>query len=122
VGMKSKVSEASLETVRLVQPLLAGLRKRDAALADQLVRALTNLAMSTGRLSCAEQSKKRAHVLAAVASTSEAGALLRMAVDWRYFTWQSAKPAYEALNCTAMMLWRLARRKKPRVEALRRAS
>jgi hypothetical protein len=119
---RSRLGQSSLETVRLVQPLLAGLRQHDAALTEQLVRALTSLAISAGAVVLAEQGRKREHVLAAVASASEAGALLRMAVDWRYCTWLSAKAAYEELNRTAFMLWRLARVKKPRPKALRRAS
>lgn len=118
-GMRAKVSEASLETVRLVQPLLVGLRQRDPALAEQLVRALTHLAMSAERVTFAEPEKKREHVLSAVASVSEAAALLRMAVDWRYCTWPSAKAAYDELSRSAVLLWKLARLKKPRRKARR---
>jgi hypothetical protein len=118
--MKSKVRETSLEAVRLVQPLLAGSRQRDPALTEQLVRALTHWAMSAGRVVLVEPKKKREHVLAAVASASEAAALLRTAVDRRYCTWPSAKAAYEALSRIAGLLWKLARPKKPRSKARRR--
>jgi hypothetical protein len=121
IGQQS-VGKSSLETVRLLQPLIAGLRERDAALTDQLLRALTNLAMSTSRLRFAERGEKRAHVLAALASASEAGALLRMAVDWRYCTWPAAKPAYEELNRTAVLLRKLAYLRKPRSKVLRRVA
>lgn len=120
---RSRVGEASLDTVRAVQPLIAGLRRRDRALAEQLVRALTNLAMSAGRVGFAAPRSRRTHVLAAVASASEAAALLRMAVDWRYCSWSRAKLAYEQLNRTSLALWKLARlqTRRPK-DALRRAA
>jgi hypothetical protein len=58
-----------------------------------------------------------------LASASEAAALLRMAVDWRYCTRTSAKLACEQLNRTTLALWKLARSKTRRLKvALRRAA
>jgi hypothetical protein len=119
---RSKVSDSSLQTVRLVQPLLAGLRKRDAALTEQLVRALTSLARSAGGATFAQDGRKREHVLMAVASAREAAALLRLAVAWRYCPWPRAKAAYEELNRTAILLSKQARLKKPPLKAPRRAA
>lgn len=120
--MRSKAGGASLETVRLVQPLIGRLHQRDPVLTEQLLRALTNWAMSARRMTAAEPAKKREHMLSAVASASEAAALLRMAVDWRYCTWPSAKGAYEALSRTTVMLWKLARLKKKRSKLQQRAA
>jgi hypothetical protein len=116
------VGEASLAVISAVQPLMAGLRLRDGAVAEQLVRALNNLAMSAAKLEFAEPQQRRALVLSAVASASEAGALLQMAVDWRYCPWPNVKPAWSALGDTVTLLWKLARPKRRSAKPLRRAS
>jgi four helix bundle protein len=120
----SVVGEAGLETIRAVRPLLRRLEAQDAALAQQLVRALTNVVMAIGRAELPEPGNVRQHILNAVGSAHEARALLQMAVDWRYCTWRSAKRAYEQLELTMRMLWGLAKQKRPRLawEATSRAS
>jgi four helix bundle protein len=111
----SVVGEAALETIRKVRPLLALVRGRDEALAQQLVRALTNVVMAIGRAELPEPGNVRQHILNAVGSANEARALLQMAVDWRYCTWRSAKRAYEQLEVTTRLLWNLAKQKRPRL-------
>ena len=115
VYRSSVVGEAALETIRAVRPLLRRLEERDEALAQQLVRALTNVVMAIGRAELPEQGNVRPHILSAVSSANEARALLQMIVDWRYCSWRSAKRAYEQLNLTTRMLWDLAKQKRPRL-------
>jgi four helix bundle protein len=115
VYRSSVVGEAALETIRRVQPLLARVRGRDGALAQQLVRALTNVVIAIRRAELHEPGNVREHVLNAVGSANEARALLQMAVDWRYCSWRRAKRAYEELELTTRMLWDLAKQKRPRL-------
>jgi hypothetical protein len=119
---RGAVEEASLQIIRAFRPLLAGLRQRDSAVAEQLVRALNNVAMSSAKLEFAEPRARRALVLSAIASASEVSALLQMAVDWRYCPWPNVKPAWDALATTVELLWKLARPKRKRSRRLRRAS
>jgi hypothetical protein len=115
VYRSSVVGGAALETIRVVRPLLRRLESRDEALAQQLVRALTNVVMAIGRVELPEPGNVRGHILNAVGSANEARALLQMAVDWRYCSWRSAKRAHEQLELTTRMLWDLAKQKRPRL-------
>jgi four helix bundle protein len=112
----SVVGEAGSDTIRAMRPLLKRVEARDPALARQLVRALTNVAMAIGRAELPQPGGVRQHILNAVGSANEARALLQMIVDWRYCTWRSAKRAYEQLDVTTRMLWHLAKQKRPRLE------
>lgn len=110
---RSALEEAALSTIVAMRPLIATLRRCDGALASQLVRALTNLALGAARARFAPRSERRGHLLSAVASASEANALLQMAIDWHYCTWPHARQGREALASTRVQLAQLTRRRSP---------
>jgi hypothetical protein len=106
---RCEAEEASLATIVAMRPLMAALRRCDGALASQLVRALSNMAMSAARSGFGPRGERRRHLLSAVASASEAHALLQMAVDWHYCSWPHARPARDSLAATRTLLTKLAR-------------
>lgn len=111
---KSEVAEASLRTIRRLQPLMAGIRRSDRALANQLMRAMTNVALCIGRAEYREVSARRGHLLEAIGSAGEVQAVLQLAIFSRYCTPERAKRAREELSRTTALLWKMASRKRSR--------
>ena len=105
------VGDVTLEAIGAMRPLVEGIRRRDRALSEQLVRAMTNVALSITRAEFPVQGTRRGHLFAAVASASEAQALLCLAIDWGYCAAPRAKPARALLDKTHAMLCGLVRRK-----------
>lgn len=99
-----------MEAIRALRPLMAGLRRRDRALWQQLVRAVTNVSISIARAEYPALGARRAHLLSAVGSVSEARAVLRLAVDWGYCAAPRAKAAQALLERTRLMLAQLVGR------------
>jgi four helix bundle protein len=108
---KLLVGDVALEAIGALRPVVDGIRRRDRALSEQLVRAMTSVALSVTRAEFPVQGTRRGHILAAVASASEAQAVLHIAVDCAYCTRERAKPARVLLDKTQAMLCRLARRR-----------
>ena len=112
VGMrKLKVGDVNLGVIRALQPMMAGMRRRDRAVSEQLVRALTNVAFSIGRAEFPVRGTRREHLLAALGSASEARAVLHMAVDWGYCAPLRARGAQQLLDRTLSILVALVRRR-----------
>jgi four helix bundle protein len=108
---KFVVGEVNLQAIRVLRPLLAGFRRRDRALSEQLVRAMTNVALCITRAEFPVEGTRRGHLFAALASTGEAQAVLRIAVDSGYCSEERAKAARTLLEQTGAMLCELARQR-----------
>jgi four helix bundle protein len=108
---KLEVGDVTLQAIGALRPLVDGIRRRDRALSEQLVRAMTNVALCISRAEFPVEGTRRGHLFAALASASEAQAVLHVAIDWEYCTEQRAKPARALLDKTQALLCQLARRK-----------
>jgi hypothetical protein len=108
---KLVVGDVTLEAIGALRPVVDGIRRRDRALSGQLVRAMTNVALCISRAEFPVAGTRRGHLFAALASASEALAVLHVAIDWDYCTELRAKPARALLDKTHAMLCRLVRRK-----------
>lgn len=108
---KLVVGDVNLQAIGAVRPLLGGIRRRDRALSEQLVRAMTNVALCIARAEFPVEGTKRGHLFAALASAGEAQAVLHIAIDCDYCSAQRAKPARVLLEKTQAMLCQLARRR-----------
>lgn len=102
---------ASLRVATLLQVLVTSAERRDQALSEQLARATTHLVLELSRADAHEGGAGRRHLLAALASSSEAMILLRLVVDHRHCPWPRAKPAYEELS---RLIHALLKRADPR--------
>ena len=109
---KSELAEARLQTIRRLRPLMPGIRRCDRALANQLMRAVTNVALCIGRAESREPSARRGHLLEAIGSAGEVQAVLQLAIASRYCAADRAKLAHQELNRTMQLLWRMASRKR----------
>jgi four helix bundle protein len=108
---KLVVGEVNLQAIRVLRPLLAGIRRRDRALSEQLVRAMTNVALCIMRAEFPVEGTRRGHLFAALASAGEAQAVLHIAIDCDYCSAHRAKPARVLLDKTQAMLCELARQR-----------
>lgn len=108
---KFAVGDVTLEAIGALRPIVEGIRRRDRALSEQLVRAMTNVALCISRAEFPVEGTRRGHLFAALASASEAQAVLQIAVDWDHCTERRAEPARVLLDKTHAMLCELARRK-----------
>jgi four helix bundle protein len=108
---KLVVGDVTLQAIGALRPLVDGIRRRNRALSEQLVRAMTNVALCISRAEFPVEGTPRGHLLAALASAGEAQAVLHVAIDCDYCTEQRAKPARALLDKTQTMLCQLARRK-----------
>jgi hypothetical protein len=100
----SKVQATSLRALARIRPLLETLRHTDPVLADQLLRAATHVASEIFTAERWPIRSKREHLLAGLASTNEALALLRLAIDSGQCSWGAAKPGYLQLSRTYLEL------------------
>lgn len=108
---KLVVGDVNLKAIGALRPLMAGIRRRDRALSEQLVRAMTNVALCIARAEFPVEGTRRGHLFAALASAGEAQAVLRIAVDCDYCSESRAKPARALIEKTHVMLCQLARKR-----------
>jgi hypothetical protein len=109
----------SLRCATTLQLLISSAEKKDRALSEQLARAVTHLVLELSRADAHEGSAGRLHLLAALASASEAMILLRLVVDHRHCSWPRAKPAYDELSA---LIHALLKRADPRRVRAKRPS
>lgn len=108
---KLVVADVTLEAIGALRPIVDGIRRRDRALSEQLVRAMTNMALCISRAGFPVEGTRRGHLFSALASSSEAQAVLQVAIDWEHCTERRAKPARVLLKKAHSILCRLTRRK-----------
>jgi four helix bundle protein len=109
---KLAVGDVNLQAIRALQPLVAGIRQRDRALSEQLVRALANVALCIARTEYPVQGTRRGYLFVALASACEAQAVLQIAVDSGYAAEGRAKRARDLMGKTRQMLSELARARR----------
>ncbi len=99
--------DAAITLIEQLQPLVEQIAKRDRALADQIRRAGSGVALQLAE-GAERLGKDRAHLFrVARGSTMEVDAALRVAVAWRYI--DGARGVDATLDRLRAMLWRLAR-------------
>jgi four helix bundle protein len=96
------VGDVSRELVRALRPLVAKIRRRDRALADQLVRAASSVSLNIFEADYSDPGNKRSRLFTASGSANET-----LATDWNYLTADEAKPVEALLDRVIAMLWKL---------------
>jgi four helix bundle protein len=81
--MAFQVLELSIELVDALAPLMPRIKQRDKALADQLSRAASSIALNCGEAEYSDPGNKRARLFSAAGSAGETRVALRLAVAWR---------------------------------------
>jgi four helix bundle protein len=105
--MPFAVENLSLETIEALAPLVARIKRRDKALADQLVRAASSVALNIAEANYSDPGNRRARLFSAAASANEVRAGLRVAVAWGYCSQPQVGSASATLDRVIAMLWKL---------------
>jgi four helix bundle protein len=105
--MAFQVEEAAVGLIELLRPLVARIKARDRALADQLARAASSVALNIGESNYSDPGNRRARLFTAAGSASETRLGLRVAVAWGYCRAEDAREARALLERVIAMLWKL---------------
>lgn len=108
--MVLQVEERAYEMIRALQPVVLRIRRQDKALADQLARAASSVALNLAEANYSDPGNKRARLFTAAGSANETRAALRVAVEWKYCSREDASAALQIVDRVVAMLWRLMRR------------
>jgi four helix bundle protein len=76
--------DLSIDAIQTLRPVVAGIRRFDRDLADQLRRALTSISLNLAEGNRSQGGHRVARFSTAAGSASEARAALRVAVAWGY--------------------------------------
>jgi four helix bundle protein len=101
------VGEVSLDLVGALQPLVSRIKRRDKALADQLVRAANSITLNIAEADYSDPGNKRARLFTAAGSANEVRAAVKLAVRWRHRTKEEVASAEHLLDPVIAMLWKL---------------
>ena len=105
--MAFQVEEMAYELIAAVGPLVAPIKRQDRALADQLTRAASSIALNIAESNYSDPGNRRARLFTAAGSANETRAVLRVATTWRYCAPEAAAPAQTLLNQILPILWKL---------------
>jgi four helix bundle protein len=101
------VATVSVELIRLLRPLVERIRRRDRALAEQLVRAANSIALNVAEADRSQGGNVRSRFHSAAGTASETRMALRVAVAWGHVGAESAASAERHLDRIIAMLWKL---------------
>jgi four helix bundle protein len=105
--MAFQVEELAIELIEALQPLVARIKARDRALADQITRAASSVALNIGEGNYSDPGNRRARLFTAAGSAAETRLALRVAVSWRHCALTDTQPARALLERIVPMLWKL---------------
>lgn len=103
------VEELAFQMIAELKPVMPKIRQRDRALADQLTRAASSVALNIAESVYSDPGNRRARLFTAAGSANETRAALRVAREWGYCTAQDAEAARALLDRILAMLWKLTR-------------
>lgn len=108
--MPFQVQELSFQLIDELRPLIPRIRARDRALAEQLTRAASGVALNISEGRTSDPGNQRARYFTAAGSANEARAALRVSVGWQYIRAAEAEQASRTLDSIVAILWKLTRR------------
>lgn len=107
--MALQVAELSLELIEILRPLMPRIRQRDKALADQILRAASSIALNIGEAELSDPGNRRSRFFTAAGSAGETLTAVRVAIAWRYFAAKDGEAAVVLLRRIIAILWKLTR-------------
>ena len=107
--MAFQVEETAYGLIAALRPLMPRIKARDRALADQLSRAASSVALNIAESNYSDAGNRKARLFTAAGSANETRAALRVAVEWGYCAAAEAEAARGLLERIVAMLWKLTR-------------
>jgi len=101
----------ALTMIESIKPLVDRINRRDRALADQLRRAASSVALNIGEARYSRGGNSTARFENAMGSASEARSALRVARAWGYVSRESVESVDKQLDRIVGLLWGLTRKK-----------
>jgi four helix bundle protein len=105
------VLDLTLTAIEQLAPLVAGIRRFDRDLANQIRNAASSIALNIGEGNRSDAGNRRARFCTAAGSNAEVRAALRVAVAWGYVRSEDAAPIDALLDRVAAMLHGLGARR-----------
>jgi len=105
--MVFEVEEAAIRLIEVLRPLVPRIKARDRALADQLSRAASSVALNIGEGNYSDPGNRRARFFTAAGSANETRMVLRVAASWGLCPAADAEAAQELIQRILRMLWKL---------------
>ncbi|MES1182923.1 MAG: four helix bundle protein [Myxococcales bacterium] len=107
--MAFQVEELAYQLIAALRVVVPRIKGRDRALADQLTRAASSVALNIAESNYSDPGNRRARLFTAAGSANETRAALRVAVEWGYCAAVQAEGAQALLERIIPMLWKLTR-------------
>ncbi len=104
------VQRKALQAAAGLQPVMAGLRKRDRNLTDQVHRAMNSVVLNIAEADGNDPGTAKARFASACGSAKEVRAGLQLAVAYGYVASSKATEVDTALDEVCAMSWRLSGR------------
>jgi four helix bundle protein len=105
--MALQVSRLSIELIETLRPVIPRIKARDRALADQIVRAASSVALNIGEAEHSDPGNKRARFFTAAGSAGETLQALHVASGWGYLSARDRDNATALLRRIIAILWNL---------------
>jgi four helix bundle protein len=105
--MVFEVEEVAIQLIEGLRPLVPRIKARDRALADQLMRAASSVALNIGESNYSDPGNRRARLFTAAGSANETRLALRVASAWGHCGAADADAAQALIKRILSMLWKL---------------
>ncbi|MES1182252.1 MAG: four helix bundle protein [Myxococcales bacterium] len=105
--MVFEAEEVAIQLIEVLRPLVPRIKARDRALADQLTRAASSVALNIGEGNYSDPGNRRARFFTAAGSANETRLALRVAASWGFCTAADADVAQQLIKRILSMLWKL---------------
>jgi four helix bundle protein len=105
--MVFEAEEVAIQLIEALSPLVARIKARDRALADQLTRAASSVALNIGEGNYSDPGNRRARFFTAAGSANEVRLALRVAASWRILAPSDADAAHALIKRVLSMLWKV---------------
>ena len=104
------VRRKALQAARRLRPMMAGVRKRDRSLFDQVHRAMNSVVLNIAEADGNDPGTAKARFASACGSAKEVRAGLQLAVAYGYVASSTAAEVDATLDEVCAMSWRLSGR------------
>jgi len=107
--MSLQVHSLALEAVTELRGVVVRVQRHDRALADQLRRALSSMALNLGEAAYSDPGNKRARLHTAAGSANESRSAIAVALAWGYVAEHETTVGLALLDRVVAMTWRMIR-------------
>ena len=105
--MVFEVEEFAVQLIEVLRPLVLRIKAQDRALADQMLRAASSVALNIGESNYSDPGNRRARLFTAAGSANETRMALRVASAWGYCGAAEVEGAQALLKRILRILWKL---------------